>query len=65
MADFRYKRGKIRNNALKALLQVPLFRQRVEVNLRGKPSYRSKEKNCRSMNWESIGKMSIYQCPLA
>ncbi|WP_078005006.1 alternative ribosome-rescue factor A [Izhakiella australiensis] len=59
MAGYQHKKGKIRDNALEALLHDPLFRQRVEVNLNGKGSYRRKEKHGRKGNWEGSGKDSF------
>ncbi len=52
MSHYQHKKGTIQDNALQALLHDPLFRQRVEKNLKGKGSYRRKEKNGKKGNWE-------------
>ena len=56
MTKYRHKKGVIHENALEALLHDPLFRQRVEVNLKGKGSYRRKDKHAKKANWEASGK---------
>ncbi|MEC5321243.1 alternative ribosome-rescue factor A [Brenneria populi subsp. brevivirga] len=65
MAVYRHKRGKIQDNAIEALLSDPLFRQRVEVNRKGKGSYRRKDKHAQKGNWEASGKQSVDFLPLA
>ena len=45
MSNYKHQKGVIQDNAIQALLHDPLFRQRVEKNLKGKGSYRRKEKN--------------------
>jgi len=45
MSTYKHNKGVIQDNAIQALLHDPLFRQRVEKNLKGKGSYRRKEKN--------------------
>ncbi|MCG8710856.1 alternative ribosome-rescue factor A [Brenneria sp. 4F2] len=65
MAVYRHKRGKIQDNALEALLSDPLFRQRIEVNSKGKGSYRRKDKYAKKGNWEASGKQSSDFLPLA
>lgn len=59
MSKYQHKKGTIRENALEALLHDPLFRARVEVNQKGKGSYRRKEKHGRKGNWEASGKESF------
>lgn len=59
MSRYQHQKGQIRDNALEALLHDPLFRQRVEVNLKGKGSYRRKEKHAKSGNREASGKESF------
>lgn len=65
MTVYRHKRGKIQGNAIEALLSDPLFRQRVEVNSKGKGSYRRKDKHVQKGSWEASGKQSIDFLPLA
>ncbi len=45
MTTYKHQKGVIQENALQALLHDPLFKQRIEKNLKGKGSYRRKEKN--------------------
>ncbi|CCP08706.1 hypothetical protein BN440_3718 [Erwinia amylovora MR1] len=45
MTVYQHKKGIIRDNALEALLRDPLFKPRLEVNQKGKGSYRRKEKH--------------------
>lgn len=45
MNNYKHQKGKIKDNALQALLHDPLFKQRIEKNQKGKGSYRRKEKN--------------------
>lgn len=47
-------RGNIQDNALKALVTGPVFKQRVERNRKGKGAYQRKEKHDRS--WEASRK---------
>lgn len=56
MSRYQHQKGQIRDNALEALLHDPLFRQRVEVNLKGKGSYRRKDKHGKKGGWEASGK---------
>ena len=56
MTKYRHQKGIIRDNALEALLSDPLFKPRVEVNSKGKGSYRRKEKHIKKGNWEASGK---------
>ncbi|MCL2891298.1 alternative ribosome-rescue factor A [Brenneria tiliae] len=65
MTGYRHKRGKIQDNAIEALLHDPLFRQRIEVNNKGKGSYRRKDKHAKKGNWEASGKQSKDSLPLA
>ncbi|KAB7895034.1 ribosome alternative rescue factor ArfA [Rouxiella sp. S1S-2] len=52
MSQYQHKKGVIQDNAIQALLHDPLFRQRVEKNLKGKGSYRRKDKKGKGANWE-------------
>lgn len=65
MANYQHKKGVIRDNALEALLSDPLFKPRIEVNVKGKGSYRRKEKHGKKGNWEASGKCKIKHLPLA
>ncbi|WP_016683731.1 alternative ribosome-rescue factor A, partial [Yersinia pestis] len=53
MTTYRHTKGKIKDNALEALLHDPLFRQRIEKNSKGKGSYQRKEKYAKGSNWEA------------
>lgn len=59
MAKYRHTKGQIADNALHALLHDPLFKQRVEKNVKGKGSYRRKEKHGKTGGWEAGHK---YHC---
>ncbi|ENZ5483450.1 alternative ribosome-rescue factor [Serratia marcescens BIDMC 44] len=65
MTKYRHTKGQIQDNAIEALLHDPLFRQRVEKNVKGKGSYRRKEKHNKGSNWEASGKLSSDNLPLA
>ncbi len=65
MTTYRHKREKIQDNAIEALLHDPLFRQRIEVNGKGKGSYRRKDKHMKKGSWEASGKQSNDYLPLA
>ncbi|WP_227731971.1 alternative ribosome-rescue factor A [Yersinia proxima] len=65
MTTYRHTKGKIKDNALEALLHDPLFRQRIEKNVKGKGSYQRKEKHVKGGNWEASGKQSMDLLPLA
>ncbi|MFD1800713.1 alternative ribosome-rescue factor A [Mixta tenebrionis] len=56
MSGYQHKKGKIKDNALEALLHDSLFKTRVEVNVKGKGSYRRKDKHCKKAGWEASGK---------
>ncbi|WJY15467.1 ribosome alternative rescue factor ArfA [Pectobacteriaceae bacterium CE90] len=58
MSNYRHKKGQINNNAIEALLHDPLFRQRIEKNMKGKGSYqrKGKHKKFNGNNWEASGK---------
>ena len=56
MTKYRHQKGVIRDNALEALLSDPLFKPRVEINVKGKGSYRRKDKHVKKGNWEASGK---------
>lgn len=65
MTTYRHTKGKIKDNALEALLHDPLFRQRIEKNNKGKGSYQRKTKHAKGGNWEASGKQSADSLPLA
>ena len=52
MSQYQHKKGVIQDNAVQALLHDPLFRQRVEKNLKGKGSYSRKDKKGKGAGWE-------------
>ncbi|MEG3132093.1 ribosome alternative rescue factor ArfA [Rouxiella sp. T17] len=52
MSQYQHKKGIIQDNAIQALLHDPLFRQRVEKNLKGKGSYSRKDKKGKGVSWE-------------
>ncbi|TCL04881.1 MULTISPECIES: alternative ribosome-rescue factor A [Sodalis] len=54
---YQHTKGIIKDNALAALLNDPLFRQRREKNLKGKGSYCRKGKNAKARDWEGSGKI--------
>ncbi|WP_312985897.1 alternative ribosome-rescue factor A [Atlantibacter sp.] len=58
MSSYKHTRGQIKENALEALLHDPLFRQRVEKNVKGKGSYQRKGKYKGRGNWEASGKQA-------
>lgn len=58
MSRYKHTRGQIKENALEALLHDPLFRQRVEKNVKGKGSYQRKGKHQGRVNWEASGKQA-------
>ncbi|WP_240153560.1 alternative ribosome rescue factor ArfA [Erwinia amylovora] len=41
------------------MLRDPLFKPRLEVNQKGKGSYRRKEKHEKKTGWEASGKLTI------
>lgn len=55
MTVYKHKKGTIRDNALEALLHDPLFKTRIEVNQKGKGSFRRKDKHAKKGNWEASG----------
>lgn len=55
MTVYQHKKGTIRDNALEALLHDPLFKTRIEVNQKGKGSFRRKDKHAKKGNWEASG----------
>lgn len=59
MTVYQHKKGVIRDNAIEALLHDPLFKPRIEVNHKGKGSYRRKEKHARKGRWEASGKWML------
>ncbi|HBZ14574.1 alternative ribosome-rescue factor A [Pantoea sp. NPDC088449] len=56
MSRYQHQKGKIKDNALEALLHDPLFRQRIEKNEKGKGSYQRKDKHAKGRNWEASDK---------
>ncbi|EOI3549418.1 alternative ribosome-rescue factor A [Cronobacter dublinensis] len=58
MTRYKHTKGQIQDNAIEALLHDPLFRQRIEKNLKGKGSYQRKEKHGKRGNWEASGKQA-------
>lgn len=58
MSRYQHTKGKIKDNAVEALLHDPLFRQRVEKNHKGKGSYQRKMKHVRKGNWEASSKIT-------
>lgn len=59
MSTYKHNKGIIQDNAIQALLHDPLFRQRVEKNLKGKGSYRRKDKNGKGIYKEGSVKYSV------
>lgn len=59
MTTYQHKKGIIRDNAIEALLHDPLFKHRIEVNQKGKGSYRRKEKHGKKAGLEARGKFTI------
>ncbi|MCZ4060040.1 ribosome alternative rescue factor ArfA [Pantoea sp. LMR881] len=60
MNKYHHTKGQIRDNALAALLNDPLFRQRIEVNQKGKGSFKRKDKYVKNRGWETRDKISSY-----
>lgn len=56
MSHYQHTKGKIKDNAIEALLHDPLFRQRVEKNKKGKGSYQRKDKHMGRNEREASGK---------
>lgn len=54
MTQYKHQKGTIQDNALQALLHDPLFKQRIEKNLKGKGSYRRKEKMGKVIMWRAV-----------
>lgn len=65
MSSYKHQKGIIQENALQALLHDPLFKQRIEKNLKGKGSYRRKEKNGKGRYLEGSVECftNIQHCP--
>lgn len=59
MTVYQHKKGKIRDNAIEALLHDPLFKPRIEVNQKGKGSYRRKDKHAGKGFREASGKQQL------
>lgn len=65
MTVYQHKKGVICNNAIEALLHDPLFKTRVEVNQKGKGSYRRREKHAKkAVERPEVSSQSAY-LPLA
>lgn len=58
MTKYQHKRGTIRDNALAALMNDPLFKQRIEKNLKGKGSFQRKAKHCK-LRYQSADKNGL------
>lgn len=50
MSKYLHKKGLIKVNALAALMSDPLFKQRIEKNVKGKGSYSRKIKHNKQNN---------------
>lgn len=57
MTKYRHTKGQIQDNAIEALLHDPLFRQRIEINRKGKGSYRRKDKHLKGGGQEASDKL--------
>lgn len=64
MTKYPHTKGHIQDNAIVALLNDPLFRQRVERNAKEKGSYRRGGKHAKGISWETSGKLSGDNLPL-
>ena len=58
MSRYQHTKGQIKDNAIEALLNDPLFRQRLEKNKKGKGSYQRKDKHAGSIDREASGKQA-------
>lgn len=58
MSSYKHNRGQIKENAIEALLHDPLFKQRIEKNIKGKGSYQRKGKHKDRSSWEASGKQA-------
>ncbi|WP_075183621.1 alternative ribosome-rescue factor A [Pantoea sp. 1.19] len=56
MSGYQHKKGAIGENVLAALVTDPLFKMRIEVNKKGKGSYRRKDKHTGKVERETSGK---------
>ncbi|MBK5074397.1 ribosome alternative rescue factor ArfA [Budviciaceae bacterium CWB-B4] len=65
MAKYQHQKGTIQDNALQALLHDPLFRQRIEKNVKGKGSYQRKPKHAGKIVREAGDKVmqSVFLSP--
>lgn len=59
MTKYKHQKGVIEDNAIEALLHDPLFRQRIEMNIKGKGSYRRNTKHKKGYNQEGSDKDSF------
>ncbi|RJG47874.1 ribosome alternative rescue factor ArfA [Motilimonas pumila] len=55
--EYLLAKGEIKDNALKAVLNTPLFKQRIEKAKKGKGSYQRKQKFSKA-GWESALKLT-------
>lgn len=53
MTKYLHKKGAIKSNALAALIRDPLFKQRIEKNLKGKGSYSRKAKHSKQSHQDA------------
>jgi len=58
MSKYQHKKGTIRDNALAALMSDPLFKQRIETNLKGKGSFKRRAKHCKR-DYQGADKSSL------
>lgn len=47
MSNYNHKKGTIKANASAAIIRDPLFKQRIEKNVKGKGSFKRKAKHCK------------------
>lgn len=58
MSRYKHTRGIIKENAIEALLHDPLFKQRIEKNVKGKGCYQRNEKHKGRSNRKASGKQA-------
>lgn len=58
MSKYQHNKGIIRANALAALIRDPLFKQRIETNVKGKGSFKRKAKHCKK-DYQRADKSSL------
>ncbi|RKS87010.1 alternative ribosome-rescue factor [Orbus hercynius] len=54
MTKYQHQKGRIVDNALAALIRDPLFKQRIEKNLKGKGSYIRKVKHSKQYDQGAV-----------